>query len=67
MNVLIALALFGIAVVFSIVLVIALLVAVIVRANFPDASDGCDYCDSDEATRLGGGEVACSGYRRTHL
>jgi hypothetical protein len=67
MNALIALLVSGIGVVFSIVLAIALLVAVIVRANFPDASDGCDYCDSDEATRFGGGEVACSDCRRTHL
>ncbi|MFC7188097.1 hypothetical protein [Halorubrum yunnanense] len=67
MNALIALLLFGISIVFTIILIIAFLIAVIVRSNFPDASDGCDYCDSDEATRLGGGEVACSDCRRTHL
>jgi hypothetical protein len=67
MNAFIALLLFGIGVVFSIVLVIAFLFAIIANANTADASDGCDYCDSDEATRLGGGEVACSKCRRTHL
>ncbi len=67
MNALLALLVFGIGVVFSIVLAIAFLFAIIANANTADASDGCDYCDSDEATRLGGGEVACSKCRRRNL
>jgi len=67
MNSILALLVFGIALVCTIIIAIALLIAVIVRSKFPDASDGCDYCDSDDATRLGGGEVACSDCRRTHL
>ena len=67
MNTLIALALFGIAVVVTIVLAIALLIGIIARARFPDGSGGCDFCDSDSGTRLGGGDVACSYCRRIHL
>ncbi|MDB2242683.1 hypothetical protein [Halorubrum ezzemoulense] len=67
MNSIIALLAFGIALVLTIVLAIALLIVIIVRSNFPDASDGCDYCDSDDATRLGGGEVACSDCRKRNL
>ena len=63
MNALFALALFGIAVVFTIVLVFA----IIAKSDTADASDGCDYCNSDDATRLGGGEVACSKCRRRNL
>ncbi|MDB2226400.1 hypothetical protein PM023_17440 [Halorubrum ezzemoulense] len=67
MNTLIALALFGIAVVVTIVLAIPLLIGIIARARFPDGSGGCDFCDSDYGTRLGGGDVACSDCCRTHL
>lgn len=67
MNSLFALVLFGIAVLFTIGLAIVLVFAIIVMTDTADASDGCDYCDSDNATRLGGGEVACPDCRRRNL
>lgn len=67
MNSIIALLIFGIALVLTITPAVALVIAIILGGQFPDGSSGCDFCDSDMETRLGGGDVACSDCKRQRL
>ncbi|WP_317651999.1 hypothetical protein [Halorubrum distributum] len=67
MNTLLALVVFTVSFGTAIALLIGIVFAALLSMNARSGSEGCDFCSSESATRLGGGDVACSDCKRRVL
>jgi len=67
MNTIIAVIGFVLVLLLTIVAIVAAVLFVLVASNFRSGSEGCDYCSSDSASRIGGGEVACRSCEKRRM
>ncbi|MDB9281692.1 hypothetical protein PN416_17475, partial [Halorubrum ezzemoulense] len=67
MNTLLALVVFTVSFGTAIALLVGVVFAALLSMNARSGSEGCDFCSSESATRLGGGDVACSDCKRRVL